>query len=330
MMEYVRGGSLAQRFRAAALQGRRVPLRERCRIALQAALGMSYLHDQQPAVIHFDLKPDNLLVEGEGEDVLIKVGAAWLCTGVMPGVVADFGLSKHKFQTYVTCHDLRGTLPYMAPELVANPNKVCEKCDVWSMGVVMWEMLTLEVPFQELTAQQIIMGLMHGTLNLRTPRDCEPEWLSLIAQCMETSPVHRPAFRDLALRLENLGRSLDQQQQQYQQQLQAAAEAQAQALLLQQQMALHAQAQERERQAQIQHLQLQAAIQLQQQQQQQAVAAVAVATGLLPPPSPTLYHLGHHHHHHHDILTAQHQHQQQQQQLLNSVLRMANSPILYP
>jgi serine/threonine protein kinase len=64
----------------------------------------------QPAVIHFDLKPDNLLIEGEGDDVLVKV--------------ADFGLSKHKFQTYVTCHDLRGTLPYMAPELVANPTKV--------------------------------------------------------------------------------------------------------------------------------------------------------------------------------------------------------------
>lgn len=40
-------------------------MRERCQIALQAALGMSYLHDQNPAVIHFDLKPDNLLVEGE-------------------------------------------------------------------------------------------------------------------------------------------------------------------------------------------------------------------------------------------------------------------------
>lgn len=111
MMEYVRGGSLAQRFRTASQSGWRLSLRDRCRIALQAALGMSYLHDQSPAVIHFDLKPDNLLVDGEGEDTFIKV--------------ADFGLSKHKFNNYVTCHDLRGTLPYMAPELVANPTKVC-------------------------------------------------------------------------------------------------------------------------------------------------------------------------------------------------------------
>jgi hypothetical protein len=40
------------------------------------------------------------------------------------------------------------------------PLQVCEKCDVWSMGVVMWEMFTLQVPFQELSAQQILMGLM--------------------------------------------------------------------------------------------------------------------------------------------------------------------------
>eukprot|EP00967_Tisochrysis_lutea_P000079 scaffold110_cov19-Tisochrysis_lutea.AAC.1 len=59
------------RLRAQACQP--FTLRERCLIALQAALGMAYLHDQHPAVIHFDLKPDNLLVEREGQDVLVKV-----------------------------------------------------------------------------------------------------------------------------------------------------------------------------------------------------------------------------------------------------------------
>lgn len=64
--------------------------------------------------------------------------------------VADFGLSKHKLNSsYVSsCRDLRGTLPYMAPELVSDPERVCEKADVWSLGVVMWEMLTRETPFQ--------------------------------------------------------------------------------------------------------------------------------------------------------------------------------------
>lgn len=89
---------------------RPLTLKERCHIAWQATLGMAYLHDQSPAVIHFDLKPDNLLVDGEGDHMVVKV--------------ADFGLSKHKFHSHVSCRDLRGTLPYMAPELVNNPNMV--------------------------------------------------------------------------------------------------------------------------------------------------------------------------------------------------------------
>jgi len=64
---------LAQRLRSRAHAGQPFTLRERCHIALQAALGMAYLHDQHPAVIHFDLKPDNLLVEREGQEVLVKV-----------------------------------------------------------------------------------------------------------------------------------------------------------------------------------------------------------------------------------------------------------------
>uniref|UniRef100_A0A7S0RG56 Protein kinase domain-containing protein n=1 Tax=Chlamydomonas leiostraca TaxID=1034604 RepID=A0A7S0RG56_9CHLO len=269
MMEYVRGGSLAQRFRAASNGNWRLSLRERCRIALQAALGMSYLHDQSPAVIHFDLKPDNLLVEGEGDDILVKV--------------ADFGLSKHKFNNYVTCHDLRGTLPYMAPELVANPTKVCEKCDVWSMGVVMWEMVTLEVPFQELTAQQILMGLMNGSLHLSTPASCEPEWRGLIEACMETNPQARPTFKQLATSLERLARSLAASHQAAQQQAQAqqaAATQQAQAQAAANAVAAAAvaahSAHVQQQQQQQQHFQLGVSahqqLQLQQQQQQQAAA----------------------------------------------------------
>lgn len=80
---------------------------------VQAALGMAYLHEQAPAVVHFDLKPDNLLVDGEGDSMVIKV--------------ADFGLSKHKLSSHVSCRDLRGTLPYMAYELVSNAGNISEK-----------------------------------------------------------------------------------------------------------------------------------------------------------------------------------------------------------
>ncbi|GLC52329.1 hypothetical protein PLESTB_000617000 [Pleodorina starrii] len=186
--EFVRNGSLGQYLRS--LNGRRLSLRQRAMIALQAALGMAYLHEQSPAVVHFDLKPDNLLVDGEGDSMVIKV--------------ADFGLSKHKLSNYVSCRDLRGTLPYMAYELVSGNNNISEKVDVYSMGVVMWEMYTGEVPFAHLTAQEILTGLLHGNLHLAIPPACEPEWRSLVETCMDPNPTNRPSFQELAMQLQEI------------------------------------------------------------------------------------------------------------------------------
>jgi serine/threonine protein kinase len=196
-----------------------LPLRVRCELALGAANGLAYLHELR--IVHFDLKPDNLLLDAPPAVVRTAAGLGVEelprrtssptspdCSssrdGVTPGSnssskgllrggsgvgsantspaggnnrtgcrnssgqgggsgsglmdsselpvvkVADFGLSKHKLNSsYVSsCRDLRGTLPYMAPELVSDPERVCEKADVWSLGVVMWEMLTRRTPFQ--------------------------------------------------------------------------------------------------------------------------------------------------------------------------------------
>lgn len=75
------------------------------------------------------------------------------------------------------CEMCRGTLPYMAPELVSDPERVSEKADVWSLGMVLWEMLTRQVPFTHLTPQQIIAGLMVGNLQ---PEVCPPSLLANI------------------------------------------------------------------------------------------------------------------------------------------------------
>lgn len=73
-------------------------------------------------------------------------------------------LSQYYRAEHLSSALCRGTLPYMAPELVSDPERVSEKADVWSLGMVLWELLTLEVPFTQLSPQQIIHGLMIGNL----------------------------------------------------------------------------------------------------------------------------------------------------------------------
>lgn len=83
-------------------------------------------------VIHYDLKPSNILLNDNFDAKL-----------------ADFGFSKIKCKSYVS-GSLRGTLGYMAPEVHLSHFlmgvKICEKVDIYSFGVVLWEMVTGKIP----------------------------------------------------------------------------------------------------------------------------------------------------------------------------------------
>ncbi|XP_070052341.1 uncharacterized protein [Nicotiana tomentosiformis] len=120
---------------------RHLDRRKRLIIAMDAAFGMEYLHSKN--IVHFDLKCDNLLVN-------LKDPSRPICK------VADFGLSKIKRNTLVT-GGVRGTLPWMAPELLnGGSNKVSEKVDVFSFGIVLWEILTGEEPYANMHYGAII------------------------------------------------------------------------------------------------------------------------------------------------------------------------------
>jgi serine/threonine protein kinase len=84
--------------------------------------GLDYLHGKK--IVHFDLKSANVLV-----GIRDKVPLAKVC---------DFGLAKQRRQTYVTgVTSLRGSLPWMAPEILKAPDAVDERSDIFSFGVVM-------------------------------------------------------------------------------------------------------------------------------------------------------------------------------------------------
>ncbi|GKV24644.1 hypothetical protein SLEP1_g34229 [Rubroshorea leprosula] len=165
---------------------RHLDRRKRLIIAMDAAFGMEYLHSKN--IVHFDLKCDNLLVN-------LKDPVRPICK------VGDFGLSKIKRNTLVT-GGVRGTLPWMAPELLnGSSSKVSEKVDVFSFGIVLWEILTGEEPYANMHYGAIIGGIVHNTLRPPVPSFCDPEWRLLMEQCWAPDPVARPSFTEITRRL---------------------------------------------------------------------------------------------------------------------------------
>ncbi|KAL3699323.1 hypothetical protein R1sor_017345 [Riccia sorocarpa] len=158
--EYMVNGSLKQVLQK---KDRTIDRRKRILIAMDAAFGMEYLHGKN--IVHFDLKCENLLVNmRDPHRPICKVG--------------DLGLSKVKHQTMVS-GGVRGTLPWMAPELLnGNSSLVTEKVDVFSFGIVMWELLTGEEPYDKMHYGAIIGGIVNNTLRPPVPSWCDPAWRS--------------------------------------------------------------------------------------------------------------------------------------------------------
>ncbi|RCV22172.1 hypothetical protein SETIT_4G199300v2 [Setaria italica] len=187
--EYMVNGSL----RTALLKNAKtLDRRKRLIIAMDTAFGMEYLHSKN--IVHFDLKSDNLLVNlRDPQRPICKVG--------------DLGLSKVKCQTLIS-GGVRGTLPWMAPELLnGSSSLVSEKVDVFSFGIVLWELLTGEEPYADLHYGVIIGGIVSNTLRPQVPDSCDPEWRSLMEQCWSTEPSERPSFTEIANRLRSMATS---------------------------------------------------------------------------------------------------------------------------
>eukprot|EP00877_Chromochloris_zofingiensis_P012267 jgi/Chrzof1/7294/Cz02g18050.t1 len=198
--EYICHGSLRsglQKIKKKGIQDKRL----KAYIALQGSHGMEYLHLQY--MVHFDLKCDNLLCDlRDLNKPVVKIG--------------DLGLSKLKKGSFIS-GNMRGTLPWMAPELFpAVPgavsgmatrkeaeDRVTEKVDVFSYGIVLWEIWTLgEQPYPTKSLQEIFAGVMTGTLRPDIPKDCDPAWSSLMQDCWHGNPRLRPSFTDIISRLE--------------------------------------------------------------------------------------------------------------------------------
>uniref|UniRef100_A0A8C5I1C2 Mitogen-activated protein kinase kinase kinase 12 n=1 Tax=Gouania willdenowi TaxID=441366 RepID=A0A8C5I1C2_GOUWI len=177
LMEYCAQGQLYEVLRA----GRKITPSLLMDWAMGIAGGMNYLHLHK--IIHRDLKSPNILIT---YDDAVKI--------------SDFGTSK-ELSDKSTKMSFAGTVAWMAPEVIRN-EPVSEKVDIWSFGVVLWEMLTGEVPYKDVDSSAIIWGVGNNSLQLPVPDSCPDSFKLLLRQCWNCKPRNRPSFRQILLHLD--------------------------------------------------------------------------------------------------------------------------------
>nr|XP_023690198.1 mitogen-activated protein kinase kinase kinase 11 [Paramormyrops kingsleyae] len=198
IMEYAAGGPLSR-----ALAGRRIPPHILVNWAVQIAGGMLYLHSGAIVpVIHRDLKSNNILLAQ-------PVGNENMEGKTLK--ITDFGLAREWHKT--TKMSAAGTYAWMAPEVIKT-STFSRGSDVWSYGVLLWELLTGEVPYRGIDCLAVAYGVAVNKLTLPVPSTCPEPFAQLMTECWDQDPHGRPSFAAVLAQLSALEhRVLDEMHQ---------------------------------------------------------------------------------------------------------------------
>nr|4UYA_A Chain A, MITOGEN-ACTIVATED PROTEIN KINASE KINASE KINASE MLK4 [Homo sapiens] len=185
VLEFARGGALNR-----ALAGRRIPPHVLVNWAVQIARGMLYLHEEAfVPILHRDLKSSNILL-------LEKIEHDDICNKTLK--ITDFGLAREWHRT--TKMATAGAYAWMAPEVIKS-SLFSKGSDIWSYGVLLWELLTGEVPYRGIDGLAVAYGVAVNKLTLPIPSTCPEPFAKLMKECWQQDPHIRPSF---ALILEQL------------------------------------------------------------------------------------------------------------------------------
>lgn len=179
------------------------------RISLDVARGMLYLHSLVPVLLHRDLKSSNILVDtGTPADASVEGSSP----SRVRAVLCDFGLSR---QDAAGTHQsasgqptaLVGTLLTMAPEIVRS-ERYTSAADVFSFGMVLWELWTGQVPYRGLMPAQLMfeVAIKGARPNLGPSSGVPPSVAAVIRMCWQGEQTQRPPFLEIVRRLQKIAR----------------------------------------------------------------------------------------------------------------------------
>jgi len=180
VMEYMDLGSLYD-----LIHNETVPIRGDVLLPMlrDIAQGMRFLHVADPPVIHGDLKAQNILVDNR-----------------FRAKVADFGLSAKK--NLGAC----GTPFWMAPELLRGDSTNTIESDVYSFGIILYEVYSRKEPYEGENASRVLRDVANPEVNKRPPipSTCPNPMQSLMIDSTNADPILRPSFEEIDLRLKRL------------------------------------------------------------------------------------------------------------------------------
>ncbi|KAF6073521.1 mitogen-activated protein kinase kinase kinase 21 [Phyllostomus discolor] len=193
VLEFARGGALNRALAAANAApdprapgprcARRIPPHVLVNWAVQIARGMLYLHQEAVVpILHRDLKSSNILL-------LEKIEHDDFCSKTLK--ITDFGLAREWHRT--TKMSAAGTYAWMAPEVIKS-SLFSKGSDIWSYGVLLWELLTGEVPYRGIDGLAVAYGVAVNKLTLPIPSTCPEPFAKLMKECWQQDPHIRPSF----------------------------------------------------------------------------------------------------------------------------------------
>ncbi|KAM9316194.1 inactive tyrosine-protein kinase 7 [Gastrophryne carolinensis] len=182
ILEYLDLGDLKQYLQISKRKDEKAKgLSTRTKVSLCSQIALAMEHLSNSRFVHKDLAARNCLVSAQR---VVKVSA--------------LGLTKDVYHSeYYHLRQAWVPLRWMPPEAVQDGD-FSTKSDVWSYGVLMWEVFSLgEMPHNSMADDDVLAGLQGGSLKLSAPDNCSSRFYKLMQRCWASSPKNRPSFSDI-------------------------------------------------------------------------------------------------------------------------------------